>query len=198
MWHKDTILVNFWLFLDNILVFLCVTVDSSGRLLCSISHCPSVGHPTSELIQESLVSGREREQCVMQSLLTAAVGGEYVVTVEKYIVATYMWKYVLQSNFPLDSQSKLTLKLWLHGAWRRKLNSFPKFWWTGIIYLHIIIIIDRCTHFCCSSCRQSQASCYLYLHAELNWVFSSYIRKCYTVCISLYFMILVSFPAYEH
>lgn len=168
MWHEDRILVSFWLFLDNILVFLYVTVDSSGRLLCSISRCPSVCRPTSELISGPRISRfrdlSEQEQCVMQSLLTAAVGGEYVVTVEKYIVATYMWKYVLQSNFPLDSQSKLTLKLWLHGVWRRKVNSFPnpqlkqksKFWWTGIIYLHIIIIIDRCTHFCCSSCRQTR------------------------------------------
>lgn len=89
MWHKDRVLVSFWLFLDNILVFLYVTVDSSGRL-CSISHCPSVCHPTSELISGPRISRfrdlRDQEQCVMQSLLTAAVGGEYVVAVEKYIV----------------------------------------------------------------------------------------------------------------
>lgn len=165
----------------------------------------AVRHPSWSQVQESLVQGSERTGTVCNAKLADSCCWRGICGYSGKIYS-YMWKYVLQSNFPLDSQSKLPLKLWLHGVWRRKLNSFPnpqlkqksKFWWTGIIYLHIIIIIDRCTHFCCSSCRQSQASCYLYLHAELNWVCSSYIRKCYIVCISLYFMILMSFPAYEH
>lgn len=67
-----------------------------SQLILLVDYCVPFHTVLVSAIRSELISGprisrfrdlREQEQCVMQSLLTAAVGGEYVVTVEKYIVA---------------------------------------------------------------------------------------------------------------